>query len=153
MKNNDKQINFNNLLAYEAGTVMGYVGEILYFLENHEILRYRMEESSKDKNKRQLNKRITDFQIARFGSLGERFFIDKKLDYEVDKQNRCFIIFKNNKSYKIVPENLVFFNDDYQLEICKAWIDYLERSKELFEDSNNYQYNLEEAYRKLEEME
>lgn len=153
MKNNDKQINFNNLLAYEVGTVMGYVSETLYFLENHEILRYRIEESSKDKNKRQLNKRITDFQIARFGSLGERFFIDKKLDYEVDKQNRCFIIFKNNKSYKIVPENLVFFNDEYQLEICKAWIDSLERSKELFEDSNNYQYNLEEAYRKLEEME
>lgn len=153
MKNTDKQINFNNLLAYEVGTVMGYVGETLYFLENHEILRYRIEESSKDKNKCQLNKRIADFKIARFDSLGERFFIDKKLDYEVDKQNRCFIIFKNNKSYKIVPENLVFFDDEYQLEICKAWIDYLERSKELFEDSNNYQYNLEEAYRKLEEME
>lgn len=105
MKDNDKQINFNNLLAYEVGTVMGYVGEILYFLGNHKILRYYIDESSKDKNKCQLNKRIADFQIARFGSLGERFFIDKKLDYEVDKQNRCFIIFKNNKSYKIVPEN------------------------------------------------
>lgn len=153
MKDNDKQINFNNLLAYEVGTAMGYLGKTLYFLENHKILRYYIDEFSKDKNKCQLNKRIADFKIARFGSLGERFFIDKKLDYEVDKQNRCFIIFKNNKSYKIEPDHLVFFDDDYQLEICKAWIDYLERSKELFEDSNNYQYNLEEAYRKLKEME
>ena len=152
MKDNDKQINFNNLLAYEVGTVMGYMGKTLYFLENHKILRYRIDEYSKDKNKHQLNNRIMDFQIARFGNLGERFFVNKKLDYEVDKQNTCFIILKNNKRYKIEPDHLVFFDDDYQLEICKAWIDYLERSKELFEDSDNYQYNLEEAYRKLEEM-
>lgn len=105
MKDSDKQINFNNLLAYEVGTAMGYLGKTLYFLENHKILRYRIDEYSKDKNKHQLNNRITDFQIARFGSLGERFFINKKLDYKVDRQNRCFIILKNNKSYKIVPEN------------------------------------------------
>lgn len=105
MKDNDKQINFNNLLAYEVGTAMGYVGETFYFLENHEILCYRIDEFSKDKNKCQLNKRIADFKIARFGSLGERFFINKKLDYKVDRQNRCFIILKNNKRYKITTEN------------------------------------------------
>ena len=151
-KSDYQELDFNSLIAYEVGTAMGFIGHALYFLDNRQITCHRIYENSEDEAKQQLDKIKINFKIARFGKLGERFFIKKDIKYTVDKKNLQFVIFKNNKKYQIEPENRVFFGNGYQIEICEAWINYLRINEMMFENKDSYQYELKEALRKLEEL-